>query len=168
MAPTRPSLGQIPTHGQMNGILLSLCVRLRCQEDSGCNRDTYSLCHLDNEDRSDPRVHRHTGRGGSGLICRAPDAVVVHVAWGAPAGSANSGRRPDPRGHSVRDVEAVVGADHRWRYWRRHRSARQSPSETEGPSRSASSCREPADVAVVTGRPIARASPPNHPCFHVR
>ena len=55
---------------------------------------------------------------------------------------------------------SVLGADHQWRYWRRHRSARQSPSETEGPSRSSSSGREPADVAVVMGRrPIARASP---------
>ena len=149
----------------MNGIQRSLGIDSVLEEDSRCSRRSDSLCYLDHEDRSDPRVDRRISRRVSGLVSRAPDAVVVHVSWRAAGGSANSRRCPNPRGHPVRDVEAAVVAGDRRRHGSRHRSARQSPPETEGPTSCDSSCHRPPDVAVAMRLspycacfPIVRAS----------
>jgi hypothetical protein len=101
----------------------------------------------DREDRAHPHVSRRAARRVGGLVSRASHAVVVHIAWGAPAGGANPGRRPNPRGHPVRDVEAVIGSDHRRRHRRHGRSGGQLVSETEALR---TSHRRSADVTVVS------------------
>ena len=72
------------------------CLDSVVEDGSGCNRHSYLPGCLHHEDRSDPHVDRRAGRPIGGLVSGTPDAVMVHLAWGAAAGSLDSGSRPDP------------------------------------------------------------------------